>query len=405
MKERVCNRCGEIERQSIPKKDVHVHTWDAGVVTKDPTCTESGTETFTCTECGETRTESIPALGHDWSDWTVTKEPTTTEEGMKERVCNRCGEIERQSIPKKDVHVHTWGEWTVDVEPAPTHDGSKHRTCSGCGEVQTSELIYKGTETVVIRGDSSTTTVIPQGGSWIAESELKAEVSTMDGAVIIIIPPSAVSQALEQLTKVDDGKSDITVVISVKADTRGSGTATLDITSEDLEGLSDLGDYTLRCSTGLCTVEMGSDILSGMEGGGVTLTFVSGTASGYPGVSHGRSVDITMGSSGAEVHGLRGTVSVHVPYPLPAGSDGKDVRVWYVDGNRLVKVDASYDAAAETADFGTDHLSRWIVGVEAEEAGGSSGSDMALYIAIGAIAVVAVIAAAVIMMKKGRSTE
>lgn len=38
-------------------------TWDDGVVTKEPTCTESGVRTYTC-ENGNIMYESIPALGH-----------------------------------------------------------------------------------------------------------------------------------------------------------------------------------------------------------------------------------------------------------------------------------------------------------------------------------------------------
>lgn len=41
------------------------HTWDEGVVTKEPTATENGEKTFTCTfdGCGATKTEAIPATG------------------------------------------------------------------------------------------------------------------------------------------------------------------------------------------------------------------------------------------------------------------------------------------------------------------------------------------------------
>lgn len=41
------------------------HTWDAGVVTKEPTATVEGEKTYTCTfdGCGATRTEAIPATG------------------------------------------------------------------------------------------------------------------------------------------------------------------------------------------------------------------------------------------------------------------------------------------------------------------------------------------------------
>ena len=42
-----------------------VDVWDNGVVTTAPTCTTEGVKTFTCSN-GETRTETIPALGHDY---------------------------------------------------------------------------------------------------------------------------------------------------------------------------------------------------------------------------------------------------------------------------------------------------------------------------------------------------
>lgn len=59
-----CSRCDE-------KDDVSPHTWDSGTVTTAPTCTKAGERTYTCTKCGATKIEPIPATGHSWkSDWT-----------------------------------------------------------------------------------------------------------------------------------------------------------------------------------------------------------------------------------------------------------------------------------------------------------------------------------------------
>ncbi len=61
------------------------HTWDAGVVTKQPTETTEGAKTFTCTVCGKTKTEVIPKLTVDSFNWyespvdTVTGLPATSE--------------------------------------------------------------------------------------------------------------------------------------------------------------------------------------------------------------------------------------------------------------------------------------------------------------------------------------
>lgn len=41
------------------------HTWDAGVVTKEPTETIEGEKTFTCTACAATKTTVIPVIGAD----------------------------------------------------------------------------------------------------------------------------------------------------------------------------------------------------------------------------------------------------------------------------------------------------------------------------------------------------
>lgn len=41
----------------------HEHSWSEGIITKPVTATENGVRTYTCTICGETRTETIPATG------------------------------------------------------------------------------------------------------------------------------------------------------------------------------------------------------------------------------------------------------------------------------------------------------------------------------------------------------
>ena len=52
------------------------HNWDEGVVTKEPTCTETGIKTYTCTECNGTKTEEIPMVTTPEAT-TQTQETTT----------------------------------------------------------------------------------------------------------------------------------------------------------------------------------------------------------------------------------------------------------------------------------------------------------------------------------------
>ena len=50
---------------ACPTADGH-HIWNDGEVTKAAACTEDGEMTYTCTMCGDQKTEVIPATGHDW---------------------------------------------------------------------------------------------------------------------------------------------------------------------------------------------------------------------------------------------------------------------------------------------------------------------------------------------------
>ena len=77
------------------------HKWDAGVVTKEPTYTSTGTKKYTCTNCGETKTETIAKLvctSHVWDGGVVTKKPTYTSAGTKEYTCVNCGTTKTSSI-------------------------------------------------------------------------------------------------------------------------------------------------------------------------------------------------------------------------------------------------------------------------------------------------------------------
>ena len=81
----------------------HTHSYK-DVVTA-PTCTEKGYTTHTCS-CGDSYVDTyVDALGHAWDNGKVTKEPTETETGVKAFTCTRCGETKTESIPVVSVDV------------------------------------------------------------------------------------------------------------------------------------------------------------------------------------------------------------------------------------------------------------------------------------------------------------
>ena len=70
-----------------------------GTVTAS-TCTAQGYTTHTCSVCGDSYKDNYTnALGHSWDAGTVTLEPTETEPGVKTFTCTRCGETKTETIP------------------------------------------------------------------------------------------------------------------------------------------------------------------------------------------------------------------------------------------------------------------------------------------------------------------
>ena len=58
-----------VTEQTSVKSDC---VWNEGVVNPEPTCTEKGLKTLTCTICGQTATEDVDPLNHDWEEATYT---------------------------------------------------------------------------------------------------------------------------------------------------------------------------------------------------------------------------------------------------------------------------------------------------------------------------------------------
>ena len=111
------------------------------------TCTETGTESEICPDCGEVlNTKDIPANGHSFGTWETITAPTCTEKGSEQRTCSVCKEVETRDI---DATGHSWEtEFTIDKEPTATEDGSKSIHCMNCDAVKDVTLIpATGTET------------------------------------------------------------------------------------------------------------------------------------------------------------------------------------------------------------------------------------------------------------------
>ena len=147
-----CSICGTYGEQDLPALG---HAWDEGVVTLEPRPGVEGQRTYTCTRCGEKKTEAIAALPtatatpaptpvpatpppHE-HQYTVTSrtEPTCGTNGSVTYTCS-CGDSYTETLPA--TGQHTWDGGVVTQKPQPGVPGVMTYTCTVCRATYTKEL-------------------------------------------------------------------------------------------------------------------------------------------------------------------------------------------------------------------------------------------------------------------------
>ena len=147
-----------------PTQIEHTHSFGDWQITKEATCTETGTEMRTC-ECGYFEERELAALGHDYVDGKcsrcgetdpnyvppcghsserkeITVEATCTQTGKAKIFCEECGEFLREE--KIPANGHKFGSWQTTTSPTCTTSGTKYRICQNCSEKQSEEASALG---------------------------------------------------------------------------------------------------------------------------------------------------------------------------------------------------------------------------------------------------------------------
>ena len=153
-----CKDCGKkiLSGQTIAKTENH--SWDAGKVTTKATCTEEGEKTFTCSICGDEKTEKVSATGHQHTEICNKKEATCKEEGYSgDTWCKDCGKkiLSGQAIAKTEDH--SWNQGEITKEPTCKEEGEKTFTCSICGNTKTEKVSTTDHQHMEIRNQKNPT--------------------------------------------------------------------------------------------------------------------------------------------------------------------------------------------------------------------------------------------------------
>lgn len=111
---------------------------DYKAVVTEPTCTEQGYTTYTCTKCNDSYVDNYTnALGHDFGEWKLTTPATCTESGVETRYCSRCNVTQTRDVDKS---AHIFGEWKITTAPTTISDGVKTRYCKNCDASETESV-------------------------------------------------------------------------------------------------------------------------------------------------------------------------------------------------------------------------------------------------------------------------
>lgn len=193
----------------------HTHTWNAGVVTKEPTCTEAGVKTYTCTTCGSTKTEEIPATGHTWGDYEITH-AVSGRNGTKTRTCSRCDTTESAPLLYK-FYLGIESGSTVDMTVGEDYTAVFTMPAAG-GTVNTDSIALtakmQDVASLGVEGVKSHTTTISTGlgGTDVTLNTWLPNCYNFEGATInATIGDKSCTYTLDAIDKADSNSNMYTI--------------------------------------------------------------------------------------------------------------------------------------------------------------------------------------------------
>lgn len=117
---------GYVMLKDFHDADVHIHSYSFEI-TKTAACEETGEKIYTC-DCGDSYSETIPALGHNTVKVSSTS-ATCEKGGTSTYKCTRCNYSYTTSDSPKKAHDYTS---EIVTSATCTRDGKKVFTCKNC---------------------------------------------------------------------------------------------------------------------------------------------------------------------------------------------------------------------------------------------------------------------------------
>ena len=278
---------------------INGHSWDEGVVETEAGCVSEGLIVFTCTECGETRSESVPAKGHSFGEWTIVKQATTRVDGEKERTCASCGETETETIPHTILKVKTitLSKSSVSVLKGKTYqlkatvspsDATSVAVAWKSGNTSVATVSSTGLITAKGNGTATITCTAKDGRKTVCKVTVKQPVtkitlnktslSIMKGKTYTLKATATPSSANNKTVSWKSSNTKVATVSSAgKVTAKAKGTATITCTAKDGSGVKAVCKVTVKQPVTKITLNKTS--LSILKGNTYTLKATVGPSS------------------------------------------------------------------------------------------------------------------------------
>lgn len=380
------------------------HVWDNGVEQTPATCTTDGVKLFTC-ECGETKTEAIPATGHKLE---VSSEvaATCTEDGEKKGVCSVCGV---EDIVVLHATGHDYEAETT--QPTCEVDGYTVYTCKNCDDEyretavratghSTTNCTWEEDPGYIELKDGATCTYTKRKTTTCAACEETVvqyyDVVKHEYSVDITTEPTCTTAGVKTFTcsGCEDHYTEAYAIVATAHTWAAEPTTTTTVgdqviktfacthnpahTKNEVEFASNTATVPAAIATQDVEIKMETATMKMDEklreqiGGDVELTAETlddtTTATATANMSDadkervaGSTIfNFNMTSGGDPVNFNGGKMTVSVPYTLQNGEDPENILIWYIADDGTVK---SYDAtyANGIATFEAEHFSYYTV--------------------------------------------
>ena len=376
--------------------------------------------------------EVIVTTNSDGSQTTTVKDEKQNEDGTTSSIIQSTTVKENEdgstktSVEKNETIKDSEG----NVQSVVDEKSDESVSADGSVDKQTEKVVKDAEgksleETTTLKMTDTTTGVSTSAeikkdsaGNTETSSISQVRIESTDG--VAEINPSMIETAINQAERVKSvaAEKDVEIKHVLEIETKADQTAessTVEMSAESLSKISD-ADIKLKLKTDVGEIEIPSEVAKNLSSGEMEKVSLEISKANkeqlndkqQQAVGDSPVFNISAKLDETEIHELGGTVKITVPYELREGENPTKIAVWFIDelGN-IVKNISEYDEETKTVMFETDHFSLYFIKEDLSDPApidpsydDKKGGSNTVYYVAAVIAILAVIALALVILRK-----